>query len=206
MKRMMLILALVLAPLAAFAQLELDKKYFKLTYPAGWATNPFLPSNDSLTMVMDTANDAFSWSHGTTGVGPENAALYASVLTQIYTQSFVRTDSSVKTLGGKSFITTGWKDTADGDTTGRVRIYLHQQGSFLFISWVVFDVKDEARVVRDIEATLATLVIKPAAVSIRRVAWNRHLDADRPRIDVMGRTYAPVHGGARIPGMPYYRR
>lgn len=198
--RALLVLALLL-PLAAFAQKQLDKKYWTITLGADWDTLP-VPMGDSVMMITNQDLDAAAWAHGLGNVQPATAQIYTSTLTQLYTQGYTRTDSSVKALGGKSFITTGWAGTGE-DADSRVRIYVLQQGSFLFVTWLVYTSPDGDGSVAQFEAALATLQLKANGI-FRQVAWNRKTDAARPRLDLLGRTWSP--GTARVPNAQYFLR
>lgn len=199
-------LLLTLTPPAALAApLTIEKTDYQLTYPDGWAVPPFLPVTDSNSYVMKEFGGedelAMTWTHGMTGITEGTAPIYVNALTQIYNQGFLRTDSSTKDLGGKTFQTTAWRDTtADGDSTSRVRIYAFQQGSFLFISWLVYNAPGGDGSVAETEAALASLTVK--ASSIRRFAWNRRAHPDGARIDLLGRTWQPNAGP--IPKGPYF--
>jgi hypothetical protein len=200
-------LLLTFIPLAASAApVTVDKRDYKLTYGDGWAASPFLPSTDSTSMVMkefgadEEGGTAITWTSAMNGVSEATAPQYIAALTMAYQQGLVRTDSSTKSLGGKSFITTGWKDTSAEDSTGRVRIYALQQGSFLFISWLVYDAPQGDAAVAEVEAALATLEIK--ATGIRRLAWDRRIHPARARIDVLGRTWRPSAG--HVPTGPFF--
>ena len=185
------------------APLLVENSMFSLTYPDGWATNPFLPSRDSMSIVMDTATEAMSWAMASNQAGGMTSEQYIQAMTQAYTNQFQRTDSSVKTLGGKAFRTTGWKDTtADGDSSARVRIYAYTQGDFIFISWLIYNSPDGDAAVADVEAALATLKLK--GVSIRRAVWSRRMDIANTRLDVLGRTWAPASG--RTAKTPFFLR
>lgn len=201
--RTLFLFTLLLAPLAAFAQTKVDKKTFSLTYPDGWMALP-IGGSDSVAIMMDEEDGAMTWATGMSNIPAASAQIYVSTLTQLYTQGYTRTDSSVKTLGGKAFITTGWKSNEAEDSTARVRIYVYQQGDYLFVSWLVYDVSESDASVAEVESALASLVIK-VSTAIRRLAWNPRADAAHPRIDVLGRTWTPA-GAGRIPAMPFYLR
>lgn len=205
-KAILAAILLLLAPLAALAvPLTIVKSAYTLTYADGWATSPFLPSNDSMSMVMkDFGGDdgnAVTWTHGQTGVTENTAPIFINALTMAYNQGFERIDSSTKVLGGKTFHTTTWRDTGvDSDSTARVKVYAVQQGSFLFVSWLVYNTPDGDGSVAEVEAALASLTI--TASGIRRFAWNRQTHQARARIDILGRTWQPNTG--HIPKGPFF--
>lgn len=197
-----------LAPLAAFAApLTVDKTDYRLTYGEGWAVPRFLPDRDSASIAEKTYGleeefTATSWTQGLTGVTDSTAATRIASITQVYRQGLVPTDTTVKTLGGKDFRSTGWRDTGDGGGGQRLRIYSYRQGSFLFLSWVVHDSPEADGAVAEVEAALASLEIK--ATGIPRFAWNRRDHRARARVDILGRTWRPTAG--HMPMGPFYRK
>lgn len=182
------------------APLLVDKGSFSLTYPDGWAVSPFIPANDSTAIVMNTDNNAMSWAIGNNQTGGLTAEQYISVMTQAQTLQMQRTDSSVKTLGGKVFHTSGWKDTSADGEGSRLRIYAYSQGNSVFISWLIYESPAGDAAVAQQEAALATLTLK--GVSIRPVFWSRKTDVARTRLDILGRTWSPSMG--RTPHTAYF--
>lgn len=202
MKNRIFLLAALLIPLAAHSQTAV-KKFHTINLAAHWATSP-IPSMDSLTnIIMDTTHGAIAWTHVSYGTGGLTAEQYLSFMSLGATEGFTKTDSTIKTLGGRSFNTVGWKSTEDDDTTGRVRTYVHLNNTtgLLFFAWIVYDDPEGAPAVAEFEAMLGG-----ATVGIRRnlSAWNPRRDANLPRLDVLGRTWRAT--GTRPAVTPYFLR
>ncbi len=197
--------ALLLAPKATLAApTVVTKTGFTLTYPDGWVSPT--PSRDSTYLLMNTATSgAVAYGDGVPLASSLSAAVYVNNLTVAFTAAFQRIDSTNKTLGAYPFVVTTLKDTsASSDSTGRVKIYITTKGNYLFVSWLVYSVADQAAVVAQQEAALASLNITAVAGILSRSTVRGSAADSRPGFDVQGRTLKPME--SRIPRSVWFRK
>lgn len=196
---------------AVAAPVVISGTKFSITYQDGWAS--VIPMKDSTYFLMNaTLNGAF-----VNGVGVQmgngiTAATYARIFTSGFTAQFALIDSSNKTFGANSFICNTYRDSSTGgDAKSRIRVYVTTKGSYAFISWLAYSLPDEASVVAQQEAALATLNI--TAISGIRIAPVGMASAlPREAFDVQGRSLLPegnaagTPAGKRMPNVAVFRK
>jgi len=196
--------ALLLSSRAEAAPLVIIKSTYSLTYADGWS-GLGAPTGDTLYVVMNTAvGGAFAYGEGLALGNGLDAATFSQYLTAAYTMQNARIDSTNKVLGGNTFIISGFRDTsADADTTSRIRTYITNKGNYVFVSWISYKSSDEAAVMAQEEAALATLKITNTA-GIRVATVSLAPALLRSQFDIQGRSRKPV--GFRMPTFAIFRK
>lgn len=198
---------LVSPPLAGAAPLPLEREGYSLTFPDGWDTLPMAAGTEGSFQVYnpELGDNVAAFGNGV----PYSSALPASFWIDAYTgtliEGFERTDNSEKTLGGRTFTTSEYKDTTvDGDPDIRLRFYIATQGEFLFISWLSYDVEAGAQVIGEMESALATLEIDASARLVRRPKAPGMAEGRGPGLDALGRNRKSLDN--RAPRIPLFVR